>query len=701
MPIPHDYLERVYAGVLGKLIGVYLGRPFEGWSYERISAELGEVTYYVHKQFGVPLVVTDDDISGTFTFLRALPDYGYDRNLSAAQIGQTWLNYILEGKTILWWGGMGNSTEQTAFIRLTQGIEAPHSGSMRLNSQLVAEQVGAQIFIDGWAMVTPGEPELAASLAQKAASVSHDGAAVHAAMLLAAMEAQAFVESDIHKLLEVGLSVIPADSVIRRLIGDLREWHAQDGDWRVTRERIAAHYGYDKFGGNCHIVPNHAIVILSLLYSDDNFDHALMIANTSGWDTDCNSGNVGCLMGIKNGLAELSVGQDWRTPVGDRLFLPSADGGRAITDAVTETYHMVNTGLALAGEPPLAPKNGTRFHFELPGSVQGFRVDKTSGNAAVTLENVAGHSEEGTRSLAVRFSGVRPEKPARTATATFIPPDAISMPGYGFVASPTLYPGQTLRGQLEASEENAGAVCCLPYIGVYNGDDLIERLYGEPLTLVPGGAQTFSWRLGDTKSAPIAEVGFEISEAAEGQGVLYLDYLGWDGTPETVWRRLPGKGHMWSRAWVSTMDHVGAHWPAAFHLSKSRGTGMFMQGTREWTDYEVSATLTPQVAKSFGLAVRVQGLGRYYALLLGQDHTVRLIKVQDGTTVLQGSPFEWQFGSSYKFALSVEGATLRASLDDTFLFEVSDEGAFLTSGGIALICEEGLVSCPEIAIGPA
>ena len=31
-----DYEERVYAGVLGKIIGVYLGRPFEGWTYERI-----------------------------------------------------------------------------------------------------------------------------------------------------------------------------------------------------------------------------------------------------------------------------------------------------------------------------------------------------------------------------------------------------------------------------------------------------------------------------------------------------------------------------------------------------------------------------------------------------------------------------------------------------------------------------------------
>ena len=39
MAIPNDYTERVYAGVLGKMIEVHLGRPFEGWTYERIMAE--------------------------------------------------------------------------------------------------------------------------------------------------------------------------------------------------------------------------------------------------------------------------------------------------------------------------------------------------------------------------------------------------------------------------------------------------------------------------------------------------------------------------------------------------------------------------------------------------------------------------------------------------------------------------------------
>src|SRR5258707_12329270 len=105
MVLPADYLERTYAGVLGKLIGVYLGRPFEGWTYERILRELGEITYYVHDRLGKPLIVTDDDITGTFTFVRALPDYDLRPDLTPAQIGQPWLNDIIAQRAILGWGG--------------------------------------------------------------------------------------------------------------------------------------------------------------------------------------------------------------------------------------------------------------------------------------------------------------------------------------------------------------------------------------------------------------------------------------------------------------------------------------------------------------------------------------------------------------------------------------------------------------------
>ncbi len=332
--IPNDYLDRVYAGVLGKMIGVYLGRPFEGWTYEQIISQLGDINNYVHQQLGKPLIVTDDDLTGTFTFLRALADHGFSPDLTPAQIGQTWLNYIIENRTILWWGGVGHSTEHTAFTRLKSGIPAPRSGSIELNGRIIAEQIGSQIFIDGWGMVAPGDPELAADLARRAASVSHDGEGIYGAQVVAAMAALAFVESDLTGLLDTAVSLIPPDSTVCRLINDVREWHAREPDWRVARTRLAAHYGYDKFGGNCHIIPNHGLIILSLLYGDDDLRRSLMIVNTCGWDTDCNSGNVGCLLGIKNGLAGIETIADMRYPLDDRLYLPTADGGRVITDAV-------------------------------------------------------------------------------------------------------------------------------------------------------------------------------------------------------------------------------------------------------------------------------------------------------------------------------------------------------------------------------
>ena len=42
MTLPNNYSERVYSGVLGKIIGVYLGRPFEGWTYDKILQRLNE-----------------------------------------------------------------------------------------------------------------------------------------------------------------------------------------------------------------------------------------------------------------------------------------------------------------------------------------------------------------------------------------------------------------------------------------------------------------------------------------------------------------------------------------------------------------------------------------------------------------------------------------------------------------------------------
>ncbi len=548
MAIPEDYLERLYAGILGKIIGVYLGRPFEGWTYERILSELGPISYYVNERLGKPLVVTDDDISGTFTFVRALPDFGNSAGITAAQIGETWLNYIVENRTILWWGGFGNSTEHTAFLRLKQGVPAPRSGSIALNGKTVAEQIGAQIFIDSWALVAPGNPRLAFDLSGKAASVSHDGEAVLAAQLLAVMESQAFIEPDINCLLELGLSFIPSSCLVARVARDIRTWRSEHRDWMETRACIEEVYGYRKFRGNCHIIPNHAIVLLSLLYSGDDFATALMIANTSGWDTDCNSGNVGCLLGIKNGLKGIDAGPDWRGPVADRLLISSADGGRSVTDAVSETYEIARIGYALQSiPPPNPPKNGARFHFELPGSLQGFHVEGSDRfPRSVRLENAGGHSRLGNRSLAIHFEELTNDEALRVATPTFMSAKEAEESHYALMASPTLFPGQTIRAGLTADAGNSALVTCRLYVSFYTGNDLLEISRGPAIDLSAGSFEELTWPIEDLGGAPVANVGIEVVTEKRASGTVYLDYLDWRGVPNTTFGRLEGSGQIWS-----------------------------------------------------------------------------------------------------------------------------------------------------------
>jgi ADP-ribosylglycohydrolase len=656
MTLPADYAERVYAGVLGKIIGVYLGRPFEQWTFREIEGRLGEIDGYVSGHRAIapdkrdnPLVISDDDISGTFTFLRALEDYGPD--VTPEQIGRAWLNYVVEERTTHWWGGVGVSAEHTVFLALKDGVRAPESGSAARNGTVLSEQIGAQIFIDGWAMACPADPERAADLARRAASVSHDGEAVLAAQVIAALEAQAFVESDLDALLDGAVALIPHDSVIARAIDDIRGWHAAEPDWRGARARIEEHYGYDRYRGLCHVVPNHALIVMALLYGGGNFDRSLTIVNTSGWDTDCNSGNLGCLLGIRNGLA--GIGAQWRDPVADRMYVSSADGGGAITDAATEAVRVVNAGRMLAGEPPWAPP--ARFHFSFPGSVQGFSGGKHAGAA-----------------LAVPEGGV-------AVTPTFIPPEALGMTGYGLQASPTLYPGQTVRARVE------GAPCRL-LVRAYDGAD--------ELVTIRGGLGEHVWRVPDTGGQPIVEVGLEAT------GPARLHSLGWEGAPDVTFTRPAEGGTLWRRAWVQAVDRFDPGWSEPFRLIQNRGRGLLIQGTREWTDYEVRAAVGPETIAAAGIAARVQGLRRYYALLLGDDGALRLIRELDGTTTLAATAFRRrEYAAAHEMRLRVAGDRLRGEVDGDVVLDARD-GA-LGGGAVALVCEEGCLTCDAVSVRPA
>jgi hypothetical protein len=53
------------------------------------------------------------------------------------------------------------------------------------------------------------------------------------------------------------------------------------------------------------------------------------------------------------------------------------------------------------------PKNGARFHFEMPGSVQGWQADsKNNLNSLTAVSNEEGNSRMGNRSLKIAYNNV-------------------------------------------------------------------------------------------------------------------------------------------------------------------------------------------------------------------------------------------------------------------------------------------------------
>jgi ADP-ribosylglycohydrolase len=683
--LPDDYLERVYAGVLGKLIGVYVGRPFENWTHQRIVEELGHIHGYVHEKVGDPLVVTDDDVSGTFQFVRALEEHGYHPDISSEDIGKTWLNNVIENRTIFWWGGRGMSTEHTAFLNLKRGIPAPLSGAIQTNGRTVAEQIGAQIFIDGWALVAPGNPSVAAKFARAAGSVSHDGESVYAAQVWAAMESEAFVSQDINHLLDIGLSTIPKGSLVARVIGDVRRWVAEDGDWMETRQRIEDSYGYDKFHGICHVIPNHAIMIMAVLYASNDFDEAMHIINTCGWDTDCNSGNVGCLVAIMLGLSAFQGNHDWRGPLADRALISSADGGYSINNAARIAYDIANIGRRLAGHNALEPpKGGAQFHFNLPGSVQGFQISWASGSgqgaSAVLQQRLHGANRPGL-AIDVKHLWIK-QGQFEVLTQTFTPKEVLYMKNYELMASPLLYPGQTIKAKICTGEEGAGKIRVGLRLKVYSRNDELATVDGPFTTLGAGESHSLVWTIPDEMdSQPIQKVGIVLSSGTAWPyiGTIWLESLSWTGVPNMV-LKVPLKQpcEFWHRAWVNGADKFSNSW---FVIAQAQGEGIITYGTREWDNYSVRV---PKFMIKFGapagLAIRVQGINRYYAVTFTADKRINIVRAHDAhRSVLSSAAFPWELDCTYSVTL-------------TAVDNIISTDSHYDRGGIGLIATDGCVS---------
>ena len=196
---------------------------------------------------------------------------------------------------------------------------------------------------------------------------------------MAACIAKAFDASSMDEIIAEGLRMIPDDSTYARVVHAVMDFHReQPSDFRACRQYLEDHWGYDKYTGVCHIIPNAGVCVLALLYGEGDFARTVEIASMCGWDTDCNAGNVGTILGVYRGLA--GIPEHYRKPINDFIVASSVSGYLNLVDFPTFAKELALLGYRLNGEK--APEELARrvrqgevsFDFDLPGSTHGFRT---------------------------------------------------------------------------------------------------------------------------------------------------------------------------------------------------------------------------------------------------------------------------------------------------------------------------------------
>ena len=292
--------DRIYACWLGKNIGGTMGTPYEG------GREVLDIQGFVTKPGEV---LPNDDLDLQLVWMMACEQLGPNR-VNSHVLGEYWLGYVSPN-----WNeyGIGKSN-----MRL--GLLPPLSGQYHNEWK---DSNGAWIRTEIWACMAPGCPDVAIKYACEDASVDHGMAeGTYAAIFVAAVEAAAFVVKDIRRLIEIGLSKIPANCRVARSVKLCCDCYDKGIDWKETRAKIvedSADLGWFEAPANV------AYVILGLLYGEGDFKKSMILAINCGDDTDCTGATIGSIMGIMGGTA--FIPKDWSEHLGDNIITVSVDKG--------------------------------------------------------------------------------------------------------------------------------------------------------------------------------------------------------------------------------------------------------------------------------------------------------------------------------------------------------------------------------------
>lgn len=355
LPLTYDKTtlqDKIHGAWVGRVCGCMLGKSIEGIHTDELIPFLRETDNYpMHRyiyrsdltndiigkyRFGfagrcyadeIDGMPVDDDINYVVLAQKIIQKYG--RSFTPYDVSEAWLKY--QGKNAYC------TAERVAYCNFVNGFLPPDSAVYK---NPYREYIGAQIRGDYFGYINPGQPELAADMAWRDASISHVKNGIYGEMFVSAMLAAAAATADMEDIVMAGLSQIPYTSrLYEGAMSVVHAFHAnvtQQDCFQMIHEKFDEYTGY----GWCHTIPNAMIVIASLLYGGGDFSRSVCMAVETGFDTDCNGATVGSVLGMAKGIQ--SIPEYWVKPIRNTLHT-SVFGMEtvAVSDCVAVTMEHV------------------------------------------------------------------------------------------------------------------------------------------------------------------------------------------------------------------------------------------------------------------------------------------------------------------------------------------------------------------------
>ena len=345
--------EKLTGAWIGRIAGCLLGKPVEGFRTPKLYDVLKSTKnwpmhrYIDSSEFSSELIErweldpkscwinnvhgpspVDDDTNYTTLGLRLVEVYG--KNFTPEDVMEAWLRWLPLAAVC--------TAERVAYRNAAQGLLPPQTATYQ---NAFREYIGAQIRADFFGYVNPGDPEAAAKMGFKDASISHVKNGIYGEMWVAAMIAVAAVCEDMEKIICAGLEQIPANCRLQADVSAVLDGWRAGWTEEQSRAAIQAKFNENTAFGWCYTNSNAAIVAHALLYGKKDFGKTICLAVQCGFDTDCNGATVGSILGMV--IGGQAIPDSWWKPFGKRLCT-SIDGYPVVSveDMVEKSLELIH-----------------------------------------------------------------------------------------------------------------------------------------------------------------------------------------------------------------------------------------------------------------------------------------------------------------------------------------------------------------------